>query len=362
MQSLCSPGDFLIVRIDTPTLCATTLSFLKEVKPVGIHFGSNAFLNNESYTDWIAAYQHLRDDIRQATGRDQLIWAIDHEGGRVVRTPSPITRFPYPLNWQDCSAQIGTAFGIELCSLGINLLLGPSLDIYAEKGSDVIGPRAFGTSPQAVNTHATRFIQALEKQKVVATIKHFPGHGDATDDSHFQLPVLNKSEQELTEHDIAPFADAVNRGISSTMFAHILYPEIDPEYPSSLSRAFHLNILRDKLGFTGVSMSDDLDMKAISAQYSPGEIACCIMQSEINFALFNHSLSHAYSVFEELTKIMNETPEKTRKIADRTGRFLRNLENPHVYTLEDHVLLSHKLLAEQVKERFDPQVMEFTGD
>lgn len=356
-----SSGDFIVVRINEPELSSVSNSLLKELRPIGVHFGKEAFLADETYQVWLKEFQNLRREISLATTRERMIFAIDHEGGRVNRLPIPFTRFSYPLNWEAQSHKIGEAMGRELRSLGINVVFGPSLDIFSNPDNTVIGPRSFGKTSEIVQNYAGSFITGIESQGVLSTVKHFPGHGDTKEDSHFELPVLDYDLDFLKKRELLPFKYAVGAGVRSIMLAHILFRKLDNDFPSSLSKSCALDMVREYLYFDGVTFTDDLDMKAIKDNYSSDQIAESLMRYEINFGVFNHSYEHALEVGECLGKIAKKFPNALANTQRRTSDFVSSLQMHEVKALPESVFSAHQKLCESVPERYTVQIHEFLG-
>ena len=354
-------GHHIIVRIDEPSLSIETRDFLQSVRPVGVHFGRNAFLAEEPYPVWLKQLASLRNEILEATGHQKMIWALDHEGGRVIRTPLPITRFPYALNWRGESEAVGTAMARELSSLGINLSFAPCLDIFSNPNNAVIGPRSFGRTVTEVCQRGRDFIRSLEKGGVVATAKHFPGHGDTLEDSHFELPSLLLTTNDLLEREIIPFLSSSDIELKVIMLAHILFPTIDEHYPASLSRILAYDLLRERLGYTGISITDDLDMKAIAGRFSPAEIAHQLIRSDVNFALFNHSLTHAADVASEIDLLLQDFQRDGSRITEKNREFIQELPANDISTLSEETFQQHAQLARQIGEHFSITIKEFTG-
>jgi beta-N-acetylhexosaminidase len=193
--------------------------------------------------------------------------SIDHEGGRVIRPPLPITRFPYASLYHNLAREVGLAIGLELKSLGINVCWAPVADVYSNPLNPIIGPRAFGLTPETAAQNAVNFYEGLKEARIIGCAKHFPGHGDTSKDSHIELPVLNLGAEELANRELIPFKALINAQIPSIMTAHILFPQIDADVPATLSKQILTGILREQLGFRGVVVSDDLDMKAVSEMF-----------------------------------------------------------------------------------------------
>lgn len=261
---LTSVGDhFMIGLRPTATLDDRDRALLADIRPAGVVFFKSNFVHDAPYEAWLESHARLIADIRAAVGRDDLLIALDHEGGRVCRTPAPITRFSYAARWAGTSEAVGEAMGEELASLGFNLNFAPVLDVDSNPENPVIGERAFARTPEAVIEAALPFMRGMERKGVRACGKHFPGHGDTRTDSHQTLPVLNLSRPELEARELKPFRAAVEAGIGMVMTSHIVFTEIDPYNPATLSPAVAQGLLRDELGFEGVIVSDDVGMRAM---------------------------------------------------------------------------------------------------
>jgi beta-N-acetylhexosaminidase len=267
-------GDHFIVGLrPSPVLDDRDRALLQDLKPAGVILFKSNFHHDRPYEDWLDSHRRLIHDVRAATGRRKLLIAVDHEGGRVCRTPPPVTRFAYAANWAPDSAAVGRAMGLELASLGFNLNFAPVLDIHTNPANPVIGARAFGSTPAAVIAAAAPFMRAMQVEGVLACGKHFPGHGDTSVDSHLGLPTQGSDLAALRERELAPFAAAIAAGIPMIMTSHILYPAIDAEAPVTLSRRFVTDILRAEQGFDGVTVSDDIGMGAMKGFFDAPDAA-----------------------------------------------------------------------------------------
>jgi len=221
-----------------------------------------------------AQIRALTRDLREAADRPLLI-AVDQEGGRVRRLPSP----PYP----DYPAALELATrGVEeeieavaeevattLAGLGINANLAPVLDVVEDPATSAIHDRSFGSDPQTVARLGAAWVRGSERGGILSCIKHFPGHGATRDDSHISLAVVEDAEATVIARDRAPFAALIERSIPMVMTAHVRYPTIDPLLPATLSERILRGWLREELGYTGVVVSDDLEMAAIRRHFSP---------------------------------------------------------------------------------------------
>ncbi len=279
-EKIASAGDhFLIGLRPSPVLDAHDRALLSDLRPAGVILFKSNFHHDLPYDAWIESHARLIADIREATGRERMFIAIDHEGGRVCRTPLPITRFAYAARWAGQAARVGSAMGQELASLGINLNFAPVLDIHTNPKNPVIGERAFGQTADSVIAAALPFMQAMQGEKVIACGKHFPGHGDTSIDSHLDLPSQTPGLDALRARELKPFAAAIDAGLSMILLAHILYPAVDPDVPVALSRRFATGILREELGFAGVAISDDIGMGAMKGLFDSPDSAVRLIES-----------------------------------------------------------------------------------
>ncbi len=270
---------FLVGLRPSPQLDALDRALLADLRPAGVILYKSNFVHGEPYAAWLQSHERLIADIRSVIARERIFVAIDHEGGRVCRTPAPITRFSYAARWAHSAAGVGAAMGRELASLGINLNFAPVLDIHSNPANPVIGARSFAATAQGVTDSALAFMAAMQGEGVLACGKHFPGHGDTDTDSHHELPVLHRELEGLRARELKPFEAAIRAGIAMMMTSHMLLPEIDPTQPVTLSRRFNHELLRDELGFEGVVVSDDIGMRAVSHIFDDPSAAGRLLQA-----------------------------------------------------------------------------------
>ncbi len=193
---------------------------------------------------------------------------VDQEGGRVARLRGPWLAVP-PMrtvaSWGDVAfaERVARAVGAELAAVGITIDFAPVLDVNTCPENPVIGDRAFGSDADTCARFGVAWIRGLQSAGVLACGKHFPGHGDTSKDSHVDLPTVEQSIERLERVELAPFRAAAAAGVASMMTAHVVYPAIDPDRPATLSHAA-CTALRERIGFRGLLVSDDLEMKAIA--------------------------------------------------------------------------------------------------
>lgn len=201
--------------------------------------------------------------------------AVDQEGGRVQRLRAPLLELPpmRALGARDDVAltrRAARALGRQLAAIGINVDLAPVLDVDTNPNNPVIGDRSFGADPHLVARHGVAFARGLADAGLLACGKHFPGHGDTEKDSHFDLPALAHDLARLEAVELVPFRAAVGE-VGAVMTAHIVFRALDPDRPATLSRRVIAGLLRERLGYRGLVVSDDLEMKAIADHYAIGE-------------------------------------------------------------------------------------------
>jgi len=210
---------------------------------------------------------------------DMPAWvSVDQEGGRVARLKAPFTEWP-PMATLGRSGdtalaeRFARALAVELRSVGITLDYAPVLDIHTNPKNPVIGDRALAEKARTVADLGAAIVRVLQSEGVAACGKHFPGHGDTSADSHFELPLVEHPPELLREREFLPFAAAIAAGVATMMTAHVFIPALDEERPATLSKRIVTGLLREELGFQGVILSDDLEMKALAAERSVPESA-----------------------------------------------------------------------------------------
>ena len=241
-------------------------------------------------------HYNLRGDIP--------IWiGIDQEGGNVNRL---VTKYPsaeqYAL-WNDTVITYAkhSEMAQEINTLGIDINFGPVLDINSNPKNPVINSRAFGTTADTVMLHTEAVIKAYQDEKLIAVGKHFPGHGDTNEDSHYHLPVITKSWDELLSLELKPFQNAIKAEIPSIMVGHLLLTEIDTQYPASLSKTLIKQKLIEELGFKGLIMTDDLVMEGVLSQYSMAEASVLALEAGAHLLIVGHDADLQFEAIEAVT-------------------------------------------------------------
>jgi beta-N-acetylhexosaminidase len=199
--------------------------------------------------------------------------AVDQEGGRVARLRRPFTEWP-PMaalgrsGDEALAARFAAALARELAAVGITFDFAPVLDVLTNPANPAIGDRAIGGSADLVARLGAAIIDAIQGEGLAACGKHFPGHGDAAVDSHHDLPVIDLPPDRFEAVDWVPFRAAIARSVAAVMVAHVLVPAFDEAEPASLSRAVVTGLLRERLGFDNLILTDDLGMRGCSARHA----------------------------------------------------------------------------------------------
>jgi beta-N-acetylhexosaminidase len=227
------------------------------------------FARNVETPDQVAELSRESGSLAQ----ELPLWvSIDQEGGRVARLKRPFTEWPPMMtlgraNDARLAERFARALAAELTAVGISLDYAPVLDVHTNPGNPVIGDRALAERAEDVARLGSVIIRTLQAEGIAACGKHFPGHGDTSTDSHHELPLIEHPPDRLEAVELVPFKAAIAADVASIMTAHILIPALDRERPATLSPDIVDGILKKRLGYAGLVLSDDLEMKAISGRY-----------------------------------------------------------------------------------------------
>lgn len=262
-------------------------SLLEKVKPSGF------VLFNEN----ISNYESTLNLVKQVKNSSKvpMIISIDQEGGSVQRLQAmkdyQPTYIPYMYdlgltNDLNLAKEVGKVMALELRTIGVNVDFAPSLDIFSNPKNKVIGKRSFGVDAKTVSNMGIALASGLKENKVMPVYKHFPGHGDTTADSHYSLPVIDKTYEELKEFELIPFQDAIDSGAEVIMVGHLAVPNItSSNIPASLSKILITDILKNKMGYNGLVITDALDMGAIKDNYKQEEVISLAINAGVDLLL-----------------------------------------------------------------------------
>jgi beta-N-acetylhexosaminidase len=259
-------GQLLIGSLPGTTIPPELRSLAREFQLGGV----TLFARNIEAPEQVA---ELSYDL-QSLAADLPLWvSVDQEGGRVARLKAPFTEWP-PMAVLGRSGDVtlarrfAAALAAEMKAVGVSLDFAPVLDILTNPKNPVIGDRALANDAAAVGRLGVAIIEGLQDNGIAACGKHFPGHGDTSVDSHLELPLVEHPPDRIRRVECVPFRDAIRANVAFIMTAHVLVPALDEERPATLSPRIVQTILREELAYSGVVLSDDLEMKAIAKTYS----------------------------------------------------------------------------------------------
>ncbi|MCG6148187.1 glycoside hydrolase family 3 protein [Leptospira levettii] len=261
-------GQTIHIAIPSKTVDQIALDEIKQTKPGGIIlFGKNLGKKEE-----ILSLTENLQIVGKQNGLQPFLISTDQEGGRVFRVQDGITHYPGAMavgqtGKKEWGEIVGFVTSYELRSLGLNFLFAPVLDINNNPLNPVINTRSFGSDVNRVSEVAVAYEKGARAGGCLPVIKHFPGHGDTTVDSHLGLPIINKSLEDLEKLELVPFKQSIQGGAEAVMSAHIVYPKIDPNFPATLSKTILTDVLRKSLQFDGIIITDAMEMHAISKNY-----------------------------------------------------------------------------------------------
>ncbi|MBU0554062.1 beta-N-acetylhexosaminidase [Myxococcota bacterium] len=313
------------------------------------------------------------EDLDQVMALNEELWSmgqgippfigIDQEGGLVHRLPLPFTVFPDMGHMGKTSSvsvayEVGAVMGRELTASGFNLNFAPVLDLNSNPDNPIIGRRAISADPQRVTSLARAIVRGLHDNAIIACGKHFPGHGHTSEDSHKTLPSCDFELSRMRNRELMPYQKLINSGphLDMVMTAHVNYPKIDPENPATLSRIILQDLLRLEMGFKGLIVTDDLEMKAISERTSIEDATQRGLEAGVDLFMVCHSLDKQVAVLETLLEaaeagdypkhLWERNYTRVREIKARHFRVIRAIDRAHARELvgnREHQRISRRL-------------------
>ena len=328
-------------------------------------FGAILFQRN---IEGAAQVARLNDALKREAGRP-FVTCVDQEGGRVARLRGePFTALP-PMRALGAQGDESLAFGAgallarEVRAVGFDVDFAPVLDVDTNPQNPVIGDRSLSRESQEVARLGLALARGIESEGVASCGKHFPGHGDTSQDSHLTLPSLPHSMERLRRVELVPFAAYARAKLAALMTAHVVFEALDPGVPATFSRTVLTGLLRGELGFEGVLVSDDLEMKAIAQRFEMGEAGVRSVAAGADLLLVCHRADRQEEVIDALSAeaarsaaFRARVVEAARRVEAMARRFasapqgeagLARLRQP------DHRSLAARLLQASAKGR-DP--------
>ncbi|OKP66576.1 glycoside hydrolase family 3 [Paenibacillus sp. P3E] len=315
-------GQMLLVGIDGTEVSAQTQAMISNDKVGGIIlYGDNI----KSLKGLVSLTNELKRS--NAGNPAPLFVSVDQEGGKVSRMPDEYAKIPASgsvgaSSNAEAAEMMGKLLAREVQTAGFNMDFAPVLDINSNPDNPVIGDRSFGNTSAKVIELGIAEMKGIESEGIVPVVKHFPGHGDTSVDSHLELPVVNKTEAQLAKLEWRPFREAVKEQADAVMVAHILYPHLDPDRPGSLSKVIISQILRGQMGFKGVVITDDLTMGAIMKNYSLAAAAVNAVLAGSDILLVAHEYSNEQTTRNALLAAVKQGKISESRINESVYRIL----------------------------------------
>lgn len=333
-------GQLMIVGFEGTSLNEAIEKYIIDYKVGGlIFFSRNIESGEESFK--------LVNDMKTINKQNDipLFISIDEEGGRVSRLPKEFKKLPTAktlgnIDEMKISFEYGKIIASRLNSLGFNLDFAPVLDINSNPKNPVIGDRAFGDNEKTVSRNAIDTMKGIGSEGIISAVKHFPGHGDTSVDSHKALPIVFKTLEELKKMELIPFKKAVEKNVDSIMVAHILYKAIDEDYPATMSKEIINELLRKEMAFKGVVISDDMTMGAILENYSLERASLKFLQAGGDVLLICHGKDNPELVIKAIEKAVEENVLSEDEIDEKVYRILQLKKQ---YNIDDEPLKEYNI-------------------
>lgn len=315
-------GQMLLVGIDGTVLDDQAKRMIAEDKVGGIILYKN---NIQDLKGMVSLVNSMKESNNGNPA--PLFMSIDQEGGKVSRMPKEYASFPSngtvgTRNDADAAEMMGKLLAREVISAGFNMNFAPVLDINSNPDNPVIGDRSFGNSAELVSTLGIAEMKGIESEDVIPVVKHFPGHGDTSVDSHLELPIVNKTAEELAKLEWLPFQAAIKEGTDAVMVAHILFPKLDPDKPASLSSKIIGELLRGEMKYQGIVITDDLTMGAIMKNYDLATAAVDTINAGSDILLIAHGYDNEKRAIESLLDHVKKGKIQETRIDESVYRIL----------------------------------------
>ncbi len=310
-------GQLFIIGLRGTALSEEEAEFIERNNIGGIILFKHNYESVAQLAELINSVQALRSEY-------PLFISVDHEGGRVWRFDD-FTRPPpmYEISKLDSPKfcyEVHKMIADELNACGINLCFSPCCDIWTNPNNKAIGDRAFGDSEEVVSKFISSAIRGFQANNVISCAKHFPGHGDTTKDSHFDLPLIKHDLDSLKEREIKPFIKAAKSRVEMVMMGHLLVDSIDENYPTSLSsKAYEL--LRSELKYQRIIITDDMEMHAITKKYTNNEAAELAFNAGADILLYK-SFDVGKEVFDHMSANIEQKESNIIKFKEKIKRVL----------------------------------------
>jgi beta-N-acetylhexosaminidase len=321
-------GQLIISGISGKALTDDERQFLESEDIGGVILFSNNYESPAQLAELVNQIQTVRKEY-------PLFVCVDNEGGRVFRFKSGFTQFPPMLDLGKLDSpktvfECAQIMAKELKACGVNVNFAPVCDVFNNENNKVIGDRAFGKDADSVSKNISSVIRGLQTNDVLSCAKHFPGHGNTTKDSHFDLPIVKKPIDELRNCEFVPFVKAVKSRVEFVMMAHMIVEDIDADLPTSLSPNAY-KMLREELRYTKLIVTDDMQMKAIDDRYSVEQAAVMAINAGADIVEYK-DMDYAKRALQGLKDAQKDGTLSVEVISDRYDRVMESKER----TLKDY--------------------------
>ena len=309
-------GQLFITGISGLVLTEEEKTFIEENNIGGVILFKHNYKDPAQLAELVNSIQKLRDEY-------PLFISVDQEGGRVKRFQTHFTQFPSMAeiakhDSPKLTFEVHKVLADELAACGINLNYSPVCDIFNNPQNKVIGDRAFATNHEDVSKHVSAAIRGLHTGKILACAKHFPGHGNTSKDSHYDLPYVTIPLDELESRELQPFQKASKSRVEFMMMAHLVVDAIDPKLPCTLSPKAY-EYLREKLKYNRIIITDDMEMQAVADHYSIGEACVMSIEAGADIVLYR-SLAATQEAFTALKEAIRTQKISKDEIEAKTKR------------------------------------------
>jgi beta-N-acetylhexosaminidase len=314
-------GQRLMVGFSGTRISEELKSLIKHLKVGGLIL----FSENLKTPQQIEQLCSEAQQYAHSCGQPPLFIAIDQEGGQVARLKSPFTRFDGNPSMKDehDAVHFAEVTAAEMAGVGINMNMAPVVDVAPEEINSIMAGRVFGSDPHWVSRLGVAVIEHLQQNRIIAVAKHFPGIGRTILDSHKDLPVCDVDLRSLEQFDLIPFKAAIACSVAAVMLSHIAYPQLDSQWPASLSTQIARDLLRRRFGFDGLVLTDDLDMGAIVQHYDIRTVISRVLEADIDMALICHPGPNIEIAFEKILETLREAPELKARSVKSVQRIMR---------------------------------------
>ncbi len=350
-------GQVIMVGIPGLKLDDLYREFIKEYKIGNFILFSRNYDNTKQMKSLMS---ELYDYTNKITGSFPLV-SIDQEGGMVVRLFKDVTFPASPLTTsatliKDAAYKTGYIIGKDMLKIGINLNLAPCLEINEGLSNPLVNVRGYGATKENVLQKAKSFVKGIQTSGALSCIKHFPGAGSSTKDSHLELPIIEDSKESLLNYNMYPFMHILES--DAVMTSHCLYKSFD-ELPSTLSNVLLTDVLRKQIGFEGIIISDGMEMKAIADFYGIGEGCVMALNAGCDILLLCHEYNEQKEAFIHVRKAVEEGRLSIDKLKDKVRRINQSKEKVRIgltkyFNSEEYIVNQeeHDLMQEIVDNSY----------